>query len=130
MSESQPIRVLVAGQDNALRAELCRLMGYDSRIEVIAQADSSQEAIALALAHHPDLVLMDLIIHGTNGLAATRELKRQRPTIPVILLTILSEHEYLSVARISGVDRCLDKREIGHKLLPLIESLITPAPHH
>jgi DNA-binding NarL/FixJ family response regulator len=128
MSGSQPIRVLIAGQDNAFRAELGRLLGDNSRIEVIAHADSTQEAIALALAHHPDLVLMDMAIRGTNGLAATRALKEQRPTIPVILFTILSEQEYLSVARYSGVDRCLNKRDIERKLMPVIDSLITPAP--
>jgi DNA-binding NarL/FixJ family response regulator len=130
MSESRPIRVLIAGQDNAFRAELCRLIGYNSRIEVIAHADSGQQAVDLALAHHPDLVLMDMIIHGSNGLAATRALKQQQPSIPVILFTILNEQEYLSVARYSGVDRCLNKREIGRKLMPLIDSLTTPAPHH
>lgn len=128
MSGSQPIRVLIAGQDNAFRAELGRLLGDNSRIEVIAHADSTQETIALALAHHPDLVLMDMAIRGTNGLAATRALKEQRPTIPVILFTILSEQEYLSVARYSGVDRCLNKRDIERKLMPVIDSLITPAP--
>jgi DNA-binding NarL/FixJ family response regulator len=126
MTDPQPIRVLIAGQDNAFRVELYRLVGNDRRIRVIAHANSTQEAVALALEHHPDLILMDMAIHGTNGLAATRELKEKQPTIPVILFTILSEQEYLSVARYSGVDRCLNKADIGQKLLPLIDSLTSP----
>ena len=129
MSEVEPVRVLIAGVDGAFRVKLCRLVGQNSRIHIACQADSAEEAVALAMAHHPDLVLMDMAIHGTNGLAATRELKEHRPTIPVILFTILSEQEYLSVARYSGVDRCLNKQEIEFKLLPLIDSLISsPLP--
>jgi DNA-binding NarL/FixJ family response regulator len=127
MHRADPIRVLIAGQDNMFRADLCRLVGRSSRIQVIAQADSAEETVALTLAHHPDLVLMDMAIHGSNGLATTRTLKEQRPTIPVILLTILNEQEYLGVARYSGVDRCLNRRDIDQKLLPLIESLTAPA---
>jgi DNA-binding NarL/FixJ family response regulator len=124
---SDPVRVLIAGQDSLLRAELCRLMGHNSRIQVVSQADSAGEAVAQVLAHHPDLVLMDMAIQGSNGLATTRAIKEQRPTIPVVLLTILSEQEYLSVARQSGVDRCLNRCDIEQKLLPLIESLLAPA---
>jgi DNA-binding NarL/FixJ family response regulator len=127
MYHTDPIRVLIAGQDNAFRAELCQLMGNSKRIQVIAQTDSAKEAVDLALAHHPDLILMDMGIRGSNGLATTRTIKEQRPTISVILFTILSEQEYLGVARYSGVSRCLNKRDISQELLPLIESLMAPA---
>jgi DNA-binding NarL/FixJ family response regulator len=128
--DADPIRVLIAGQDSALRAELCQLVRDNSRIQVIAQADSADEAVAQVVAHCPDLVLMDMAIEGSNGLAATRLLKEQRPTVPVILLTILNEQECLDVARRSGVDRCLSKRVVGQKLLPLIESLLAPVLRH
>jgi DNA-binding NarL/FixJ family response regulator len=127
MHHADPIRVLIAGQNSALRAELCRIMGTQNRIQVIAQVDTAEEAVNMTLAYHPDLVLIDMAIQGSNGLATTREIKEQRPTIPVILLTILSEPEYLSVARYSGVDRCLNRRDIDQKLLPLIESVLAPA---
>jgi DNA-binding NarL/FixJ family response regulator len=123
---ADPIRVLIASRDSTLRAELCQLVRDNNRIQVIAQADSADEAVAQVAAHFPDLVLMDMAIEGSNGLATTRLIKEQRLTVPVILLTILSEQEYLDVARRSGVDRCLNKRDIGQKLLPLIESLLAP----
>jgi DNA-binding NarL/FixJ family response regulator len=128
MSEPKPVRVLIAGEKNSFRAELSQLMEHNSRIKVIGYTDSADEAVTLALAQHPDLVLMDMAIHGTNGLAATRALKERRPTIPVILFSILREQDYLGIARYSGVDRCLNKRDVDEKLLPLIESLMAPPP--
>lgn len=60
MHRANAIRVLIAGQENMFRAKLGRPAGRSSRVRVMAQADSAEEAVTLTLAHHPDLVLMDM----------------------------------------------------------------------
>ena len=64
-------------------------------IEVIAQAADGEEAVALAQAVHPDVVLMDINMPGINGLEATRLIKEVSPEIKVIALTIHDDDEYV-----------------------------------
>ncbi len=56
-------------------------------VDVVAEAKDGAEAIALARLHVPDIVLMDLMMPGTNGLAATRLILAELPQVRVIVLT-------------------------------------------
>ena len=91
----EPIRVLIADDHALLRQGLCRILDMEEDIEVIAQAADGEEAVALAQAVHPDVVLMDINMPGVNGLEATRLIKEASPEIKVIALTIHDDDEYV-----------------------------------
>jgi len=120
------IRVLIAGHDCDFRSKLGKLIASSEKAQVVGEVSSGAQALAMVTSLRPDLVLMDMAVSGANGLMVTRHLKSLRPTIPVVLLTGLDAREYLAVARSSGVDSCLTRREVEHKLLPLIEKLTMP----
>lgn len=123
MLTNQRIRILIVGHDGSFRSKLRQLVETNQSAQVIGQVSSGEQTLASALSERPDLVLMDMAVSGSNGLVVTRQLKSQRPTIPVILFTCLDAREYLGVARFSGVDRCLNKQKVEQELPLLIEAM-------
>ena len=74
--------------DNAyIRQALCDILKREADFEVCGEAEDGKEAIAKALELHPDLIVLDFAMPVMNGFDAARELKRLRPTVPLIMLT-------------------------------------------
>jgi DNA-binding NarL/FixJ family response regulator len=80
-------RILVADDNAAVRSALCRMFDLEEGYDICAEATNGEEAIALALKHKPDLIILDLSMPVMNGLDSARELKRIMPQIPIILFT-------------------------------------------
>ncbi|MFF3766111.1 response regulator [Streptomyces sp. NPDC001922] len=88
MSDSlAPIRVLVVDDQRVTREGLMLLVGLNAGMEVVGGAADGAEAVEMALEHRPNVVLMDLAMPGTDGLAATWTLREEAPQIAVLVLT-------------------------------------------
>jgi DNA-binding NarL/FixJ family response regulator len=72
-------RVLIADDDELMRAGLVELLTVDPQIQVAGQAATGREAVERARRLAPDVVLMDVRMPGLDGIAATRELARAAP---------------------------------------------------
>ncbi|MGW0827442.1 response regulator [Streptomyces sp. NPDC002845] len=90
-----PLRVLVADDNPVVRAGLAALLGAHPDIEVVAGATNGEEAVRLAAERLPDVVLLDVRMPGTDGLAALPELAR---LAPVMMLTYSREPEVVAEA--------------------------------
>ena len=101
------IRVCLVDDHPTFRAGLRALLEA-SGIEVAGEAANGSDALACALAEQPDVVLMDLSMPEVDGVAATRQFRRELPEVPVVVLTSFSDR-----ARI--VD-ALDAGAIGYLL--------------
>jgi CheY-like chemotaxis protein len=82
-----PKTILVADDSEMIRKLLCRLFETEARYELCAQAKNGEEAIALAVIHKPDLIILDLSMPVLNGLEAARKLKQIMPNVPIMLFT-------------------------------------------
>lgn len=115
-----------------LSAQLCVLVvdDYPDGREVCAeylafsgfrvlQAADGQEALDLAFAEHPDLILMDLSLPGMDGWEATRRLKADRRTArtPVIALTAHALDSHAASARAAGADAVVTKPFLPNELV-------------
>ncbi|MFG3025298.1 response regulator [Streptomyces sp. NPDC048254] len=91
---SAALRLLIADDHSVVRAGLRALLEGEADLEVIAEAGSGEDAVALALTLAPDLVLMDLrfggTTHGIDGIEAVRRLAAEATGIPVVMLTSYS----------------------------------------
>jgi DNA-binding NarL/FixJ family response regulator len=83
-----PIRVLVADDSLAFRDGMHDLLELFEDVELVGAACDTQEAVALARAMQPDVVVMDLEMPGGGGVAATREIAAASPNIAVLLLSM------------------------------------------
>jgi NarL family two-component system response regulator LiaR len=81
------IRVLIADDHAIVRKGLCALLATEPDITVVGEAQDGQETILKALQLLPHVILMDLVMPGTDGLAAIRHLKASHPEMHILVLT-------------------------------------------
>jgi DNA-binding NarL/FixJ family response regulator len=100
----KPIRVLLADDHDLVRAGLRALLQNFHGIEVVAEAGDGREALARVKAHRPDVVLMDLMMPGLNGLEATARIAKEYPEARVVVLSMNAGEEFvLSAVRAGAV---------------------------
>ncbi len=95
------IRVIIADDHGVVRAGLRGLLA-SADLEVVAEASTGREAVALVQEHHPDVVLMDVRMPDMDGLQALRMIKSTMPEVSVVMLTVYANSEYLSRAVSAG----------------------------
>ena len=96
------IRVLLAEDHSLVRAGLADLLGNVSDFEVVGAAADGAEAIALATERRPDVVLMDLLMPGVDGIEATRRIVGATPGVQVVVLTSFSDRARIIEALDAG----------------------------
>jgi PAS domain S-box-containing protein len=104
-SETEPMpqaQVLIADDHDLTRTGLRALLNEDPRLQVVAEARSGDEAVRMAHAHKPDLVLMDMRMPGGDGLEATRAIKMSMPTVTVLILSMFEDADALLEAVKAG----------------------------
>jgi NarL family two-component system response regulator LiaR len=82
-----PIRVLLADDHAILRKGIRALLSTEPDVEVVGEAGNGAEALAQAQALQPDVVLMDLVMPGMDGIEATRQIVARQPAARVLVLT-------------------------------------------
>ncbi len=118
------IRVLIVDDQTVVRAGLAAIVGSDPEVEVVGEGGNGEEALALIEAHSPDLVLMDLQMPVMNGVQATRRIKRNHPTLPVLVLTTYAADEWVFDAVHAGAAGYLLKDTRPAELIGAIKGTV------
>ncbi|MCX5097160.1 response regulator transcription factor [Streptomyces sp. NBC_00365] len=128
------IRILLADDQQLLRMTFRILIGEVPDMEVVGEAADGAEAVALTRRHHPDIVLMDIRMPGTDGLAATTEICADPAlaTTRILILTTFETDEYVAQALRAGASGFLGKDVSAQALVDGIrtvaggEALLSP----
>ncbi|WP_432991371.1 response regulator [Dactylosporangium sp. CA-233914] len=96
------IRVVIADDQTAVREGLAVMLGLLDDVEVVGEAADGEQAIELAERHRPDVVLMDLRMPRTDGVAATRAIRQRQPETRVVVLTTFADDEHILAALQAG----------------------------
>ncbi|PEE38734.1 response regulator [Bacillus pseudomycoides] len=102
MEKEDPISILIVDDHAIVRQGLNTLFTIQSDFQVVGEAENGEIATALAAELVPDIVLMDLVMPGTNGIEAIRMIKQVSPRSQVIVLTSYHEDEYIFPALRAG----------------------------
>jgi len=114
--------VLVVEDDDAFAEALTQLLEADGRLEVAGRARDGREAIELAGALRPDVVLMDIVLPVIDGVEATREIRRKQPTTPVVGITGLDYEERALEVRDAGAVDFVRKGRLDPDLVEIVVS--------
>ncbi len=124
MNERVAIRVLVVDDHAVVRRGLRGFLDVLDDIEVIGEAEDGRQALELAGSLRPDLVLMDLLMPGLDGIAATAELKSRFPEVHVLALTSFVEEERVLAALEAGASGFLLKDAGPDEIASAIRSAV------
>ena len=102
MSAIRKTRVLLADDHKLFRAGIRSLLATMDDVEVVAEASDGRESLKLASAHRPDVVLMDIVMPGLNGLDAVARLVREIPRTHVIMLSMNADEDSVLMALRAG----------------------------
>jgi DNA-binding NarL/FixJ family response regulator len=116
-------RVLVADDDDLMRAGLAELLTADAAIEIVGEASTGRQAIERARQLTPDVVLMDVRMPDLDGIAATRELSRMVPGARVLILTTFEQDDYIFSALRAGASGFLLKRTRPEDLIAAVHTI-------
>jgi two-component system, NarL family, response regulator LiaR len=123
------IRVLIADDHSVVRQGLRMFLSLDPEIEIVGEATTGEEALRLAREHRPDVVLMDLLMPGMGGVAATRAMRAEMPDIEVIALTSVLEDEAVTGAIRAGAIGYVLKNTEADELRQAIKSAAAGQVH-
>ena len=128
-----PIRVLIAEDQALLRDSFRILLETTPGFSVVGEAGTGREAVHVALAQHPDVVLMDISMPDMTGIDATEEICRQTSSTRVLILTTFDLDEYVYGALRAGANGFLLKDTTAADLITAIrvvaagEALVAPS---
>jgi two-component system response regulator NreC len=122
------IRILIADDHGIVRAGLKLLLNRISGAEVVAEASDGREAVRLAKAFQPDVVLMDVAMPLLNGLDAARQISRDNPRTGIIVLSMYMDESYILRALDAGARGYLIKDNADDELENAIRSVAAGRP--
>ena len=99
---TNPITVLVVDDHDVVRQGVHAYLEALPDFEVVAEAESGEAAVRLALEHVPDVALMDLVMPGMDGVEATRRVKDVSPRTQIVVLTSYHQDEHIFPALQAG----------------------------
>jgi two-component system, NarL family, response regulator LiaR len=122
--EEMTIKVLLVDDHEMVRIGLAAVLSTEEDIEVVGEASSGQEGIRLALEYRPDVVLMDLVMEGMDGIETTRRLLQQHPDCKVIVLTSFIDDEKIYPVIEAGAFSYLLKTSRAAEIAQAIRSAV------
>ncbi|NIM96403.1 MAG: response regulator [Anaerolineales bacterium] len=123
------IRVLICDDQDIVRQGLEAILSTAKNIEVVGSAVDGAEALEMVAQTEPNVVLMDLKMPGMNGIAATRAIRDQHPSVKVLVLTTYDADEWVFDAIRSGASGYLLKDTPRDDLVEAIQGTATGKTH-
>jgi DNA-binding NarL/FixJ family response regulator len=117
------IKVLLADDHNIVRAGLRRIVEESGEMEVVAEADDGREAIQLVKKVTPDVAVIDISMPGLDGLEVISQLQALHPELPILVLTMHDEGQYVVRAIQAGAMGYLTKQSAPEQLVTAIRKI-------
>jgi two-component system response regulator NreC len=118
------IRILIADDHGVLRAGLRALLNAEPDLQVVGEAAEGNEALRLARALQPDVVLMDISMPDLGGIEAARQLVGRQPNSRVLILTMHEDKALLQEAIRAGASGYILKRAVESELVNAIRAVM------
>ena len=114
------IRLLLVDDHAIVRAGLRMLFQAEDDMEIVGEASSGDEALALVDAFRPDVVIMDVAMPGMNGIDATRRIRARAPESAILALTMHEDEQYFFAMLEAGAAGYIPKRAAPDDLVSAV----------
>ena len=125
-------KVLLVDDHTVVRSGLSKFLMVNKDLKLVGEASDGVEAIQMVSLHRPDVVLMDLMMPGMDGITATREIHEKYPQVKVIALTSFAEQNMVQGALQAGAIGYLQKnvtaKELGNAIRSACVGRMTLSP--
>ncbi|MBK0867972.1 MAG: response regulator transcription factor [Saccharopolyspora sp.] len=116
-------RVFVVDDHEVIRRGVAVLMKSDPELDLVGEAASFAEAVALAQRAEPDVAVLDVRLPDGNGVELCRELRSQHPQLRCLMLTSFDDHEALMDAILAGASGFVLKGVVSEELLSALRTV-------
>ena len=123
MTTTKKITVLLAEDHAIVRQGLCALLKADGGFDLVGEARTGREAVELARALKPEVILMDIAMPVLNGLEATKQVLTANPAARILILSAHSDDEYIERMIAAGVAGFLEKQTSADVLAKAIREV-------
>lgn len=117
------LKLILVDDNKIFRDTLKFLIEKDPEIDVVSCADNGEDALELCSIFNPDVVLMDIMMSGCNGIEGTRIIKEGYPSTKIIMLTTFGDDDNISKALKNGADGYVLKEIDSKQLIFAIKSV-------
>lgn len=120
MSETNPIRVILADDHPVMRTGIRSLLGSKRDIQIIGEASNGEEAIDLVDKLNPDVLVLDIEMPLMDGIEATRKLRKSGNHTFILILSSYAEKDYIRLVLEQGVSGYLVKDEAPGRIVEAV----------
>ncbi len=117
------IKVLLADDHSIVREGLRKVLEDDNEIKVIAEAPNGETAFDMAISEQPDVAVIDISMPGMDGLEVTNRMSAYCPGIPVLILTMHEEEQYVIRALEAGAMGYVTKQSAPEQLVAAVKKI-------
>jgi NarL family two-component system response regulator LiaR len=125
-------KILLVDDHNVVRSGLAKFLMVNKDLKLVGEASDGAEAIQMVSLHKPDVVLMDLMMPGMDGITATREIHKKFPQVKIIALTSFADQNMVQGALQAGAIGYLQKnvtaKELGNAIRSACAGRMTLSP--
>jgi DNA-binding NarL/FixJ family response regulator len=117
------IRIELAEDQRLIRELLAGVLALEADFQVVAEAGTGREAIALAASTQPDIVVLDISLPDIDGMEVARTLRKTQPKLPILALSIHAEPYFVQEMLRAGADGYVVKSAAVRELVQAIRTV-------
>jgi len=120
---TRKIKVLIADDHAVVREGICALLSLQKDMMLVGEATDGKDALHKTLQLSPDVVLMDIVMPGMNGIEATKHISRECKQVKVLVLSQYDDEENVLACRQAGASGFIPKKSASSQLLQTIRAV-------
>ncbi len=124
------LRVLVVDDSESVRRSICHILRCQADIEVVCEAVDGSDALNKTSEHKPDVVLLDITMPTMNGLEVAEIIKREFPSVQVLIVSQHDSRGFQWAALAAGVSGYVIKSNVGTDLIPELRRIQDSRNHN
>ena len=114
------IKILIADDHAIIRRGLCHIVAGEPDMDVVGEAENAQQTLDFVSRQHFDVIVLDINMPGRSGLDVLKEIKQERPNLPILVLSVHSEEQYGVRVLKAGAAGYLNKESAPEQLVKAI----------